>query len=60
MQSIDHRNILKVYDVYENFRYLLYVTDLCATMNLKDEVQFHDYSEIESKNILKQIIMGVH
>lgn len=36
MNKINQRNILKVYDVYENFRYLLYVTDLCSSESLKN------------------------
>ena len=38
MKAINNRHVLKCYDVYENFKYLAYVTDYCP-LTLSKEVE---------------------
>jgi len=64
MQTLDHPNIIQLYDVYEDKYKLMLVMELCCGGELFDRIakkaaRGHGYNEKLAANILKQILSAV-
>jgi len=60
MKKVDHPNILKLYEVYEDDDYFWLVLELVEGMELFDKiVDRGNYSEKDAANIVKQIVEAV-
>jgi len=60
MKKVDHPNILKLYEVYEDTEYFWLVLELVEGLELFDKiVDRGNYSEKDAANIVKQIVEAV-
>jgi len=60
MKKVDHPNILKLYEVYEDDDYFFLVLELVEGLELFDKiVDRGNYSESDAANIVKQILEAV-
>jgi calcium/calmodulin-dependent protein kinase I len=60
MKKVDHKNILKLYDVYEDYDHFFLVLELVDGLELFDKiVDRGNYSEQDAANIVRQIVSAV-
>ena len=60
LKNLNHPNILRLYEVYENNSYIYLVTELCDGCELFDEIaQRRFFSEKEAAHVTKQILQSV-
>ena len=60
LKLLDHPNILKIYEVFEDSKKYFLVTELCMGGELFDEIISHGHlSEKESANIVLQMLKGI-
>lgn len=54
LKNLDHPNIVKLYEVFEDNRYIYLVTELCTGGELFDEIINKDvFTEKEAASIIK-------
>ena len=57
MQTLDHPNILKLYEYFEDNKNVYLITELCTGGELFDLIVEREFfSEFEACNIFKQIM----
>jgi calcium-dependent protein kinase len=61
LQALDHPNIVKYFDVYEDNKYMFIVTEFCEGSTLMDllTIKKH-FSETETKHIIMQITSAIN
>lgn len=60
IKELDHPNILKVYEAYEDKEWLYIVTELIIGGELFDEIsKRHKFTEVDAAIIIKQILEAV-
>ena len=60
LSKLDHPNILKLYEVYEDPKRYYIVTELCKGGELFDEITKKVvFTEVEAADLLKQILLAV-
>ena len=61
LKNLDHPNIIKLYEVYEDEDWIYLVQEFCEGGELFDYIANRDHlSEKESANIFKQILINLH
>lgn len=61
MQKLDHPNVLKLYEYFEDEKYVYLVTELCKGGELFDKIIEEEYfSEKMSATIFKQILQSLN
>lgn len=54
MKTLDHPNVIKLYETFEDFRNVYLVMELCEGGELFDKIiSKGNFSELEAKNIFK-------
>ncbi|KAK2196655.1 bifunctional EF-hand domain/Protein kinase domain/EF-Hand 1 [Babesia duncani] len=60
MKTLDHPNIIKLYEVYEDFEYLYLVMEMCSGGELFDHIVRHGcFTERNAAVIMKQIFSSI-
>jgi len=52
LYTLDHPNIIKLYEIYEDKNYLHMVTEHCSGGSLMDKIEEEQLSEYEIKRIM--------
>ncbi|XP_078270192.1 NUAK family SNF1-like kinase 1 isoform X1 [Rhinoraja longicauda] len=61
MSSLNHPNIINIYEVFENKDKIIIVMDYCSNGELYDYVnEHHKLSESEARKAFRQIVSAVH
>ena len=56
LKKLDHPNIIKIYEFYEDAKKFYIVTDLCIGGELFDKIiEMKQFNEIQAANIMNQI-----
>ncbi len=60
MKRLDHPNILKLCEIFQDGKRYFLVTELCSGGELHDEIQKRGkFSEIEAAEVIQQVIEAV-
>jgi len=60
MKKMQHKNIIKMFEVYEDLRELYIVMELCTGGELFDRIKSQGaYSELEASKVIRQIFEGM-
>lgn len=60
LKSLDHPNIIKLYDVFEDKKYFYLVTEFYKGGELFEQIiNRHKFDECDAANIMKQILSGI-
>jgi calcium-dependent protein kinase len=61
LQSVDHPNIIKLYETYEDAKYVHIVMEMCTGGNLMERIFTHDglYAEEEATIIMKKLLRAL-
>jgi calcium-dependent protein kinase len=59
--TVDHPNLITIYEVYEDLKYVHIVMDLCTGGDLFDYISQHSdsYTESEVATIISKILRGL-
>jgi calcium-dependent protein kinase len=61
MKMLDHPNIIKLYETFEDTRNVYLVMELCSGGELFDRIlQAGSFSEVQAAILMQQIIRGIH
>ncbi|CAD8110074.1 unnamed protein product [Paramecium sonneborni] len=61
LQKLDHPNIIKIYEFYQDDRFFYIVTELCTGGELFEKIRYEgSFSEKKAAEILKQILSAVN
>ncbi|CAD8109050.1 unnamed protein product [Paramecium sonneborni] len=61
LQKLDHPNIIKIYEFYQDERFFYIVTELCTGGELFDKIrQEGSFSEKKAADIMKQILSAIN
>ncbi|XP_051873126.1 NUAK family SNF1-like kinase 1 [Pristis pectinata] len=61
MSSLNHSNIINIYEVFENKDKIIIVMDYCSNGELYDYVnEHHKLSESEARKTFRQIVSAIH
>ena len=61
LKSLDHPNIVKLIEIYEDDRYYYLIQEYCSGSELFDKIQeFHSFSERQAAEYLRQILSAIH
>jgi calcium-dependent protein kinase len=61
IKDLDHPNIISIYDVYEDWKYIYMVIDYCRGGELFDRIiKVDSYNEKDAAGLMRQIIMAVN
>ncbi|CAD8079716.1 unnamed protein product [Paramecium primaurelia] len=61
LQKLDHPNIIKIFEFYQDERFFYIVTELCTGGELFDKIRAEgSFSEKKASEIMKQILSAVH
>ena len=60
LKNLNHPNIMKLYEIYENKASIFLVTELCDGVELFDEIaKRQKFSELEAAIVTKQILQSM-
>ena len=60
LNRLDHPNILKIYEIFEDQKRFYLVMELCAGGELYDELtRINQFNELEAAQIMQQILEAV-
>lgn len=60
LKNLDHPNIVRLYEVFEDQRNIYLVTELCTGGELFDEILNRDvFTEKEAASIIKQVLSAI-
>ncbi|SBS80526.1 calcium-dependent protein kinase 1, putative [Plasmodium ovale] len=60
LKSLDHPNIIKLYDIFEDKKYFYLVTEFYEGGELFEQIiNRHKFDECDAANIMKQILSGI-
>ena len=60
LKNMNHQNIVKLYEVYENKSWIYLVTEFCEGVELLDEItKPNAFDEARAANVIKQILSAV-
>eukprot|EP00359_Climacostomum_virens_P000223 CAMPEP_0204896916 /NCGR_PEP_ID=MMETSP1397-20131031/443_1 /ASSEMBLY_ACC=CAM_ASM_000891 /TAXON_ID=49980 /ORGANISM="Climacostomum Climacostomum virens, Strain Stock W-24" /LENGTH=538 /DNA_ID=CAMNT_0052064601 /DNA_START=56 /DNA_END=1672 /DNA_ORIENTATION=- len=61
LQSVDHPNVIRLYNTYEDEKYLHLVMELCGGGDLMERIGVHgNYSEQAAASIMQKLMSGMH
>lgn len=60
LQTLDHPNILRVYETFEDKKRYFIVTELCTGGELFDEISNRVFSEIEASTCIQQVLTAIN
>jgi len=61
LKKLDHPNIIKLFEFFQDAKRFFLVTELCNGGELFDKIQSEQFfSEVDSANIMKQVLSAVH
>lgn len=60
LQTLDHPNILRVYETFEDKKRYFIVTELCTGGELFDEISNRVFSEIEASSCIQQVLTAIN
>ncbi|CAD8047903.1 unnamed protein product [Paramecium primaurelia] len=60
LKSLDHPNIIKIFDFFEINQKLYIITELCTGGELYDKLmEIHNFTEVDAAKIMKQILQAL-
>jgi calcium-dependent protein kinase len=59
LKNLDHPNIVKLYEVFEDDKYMYLVTELCTGGELFDIISDKTFTEKEAAEIIKQVLQAI-
>lgn len=60
LKNLDHPNIVKLYEVFEDKKYIYLVTELCTGGELFDEIDARKrFNEKDAAVIMKQVLSAI-
>ena len=60
MKKLDHPNILRIYEIYQDSKRLFLITELCTGGELFDEiVKQKSFSEKDAASIIEQVLEAI-
>ena len=60
LKNMNHQNIVRLYEVYENKSWIYLVTEFCEGVELLDEItKPNAFDEARAANVIKQILSAV-
>ena len=60
LKNMNHQNIVKLYEVYENKSWIYLVTEFCEGVELLDEItKPNAFDEARAAHVIKQILSAV-
>lgn len=60
MKKLDHPNILRIYEIYQDKKRLFLITELCTGGELFDEiVKRKSFSEKDAASIVEQVLEAI-
>lgn len=60
LQRLDHPNIIKIFEFYQDDRFFYIVTELCTGGELFDKIQEETcFSENKAADIMKQVLSAI-
>ena len=59
LKNLDHPNIVKLYEVFEDDRNIYLVTELCTGGELFDIISDRTFTEREAADIIKQVLQAI-
>mmetsp|Transcript_36748 Transcript_36748/g.27201 ORF Transcript_36748/g.27201 Transcript_36748/m.27201 type:complete len:212 (-) Transcript_36748:675-1310(-) len=60
LRNLDHPNIVKLYEVFEDKNYIYLVTELCTGGELFDEIIVKQhFSEVDAAKVIQQVLSAV-
>lgn len=62
LNSLDHPNIVKYYEVYEDKKFLYLVMEYCSGSNLYEKLTYQSirYTEVECAKLAQQLLLAMH